>query len=789
MSSRFGLGVRGRRRSRLTLAMGIGALTVLGSLVPATTANATQETRDGLTASTALASCWDIKQYNSASTDGIYWIYTPALDHPTQIYCDMTTDGGGWELIGRGREGWTFLPEGQGTTAEVSATVSGTAAFAPKALSASVVQGLLNGGAVSDLTDGLRVRRAMTSTGSTYQEVRVKATMTDFKWTLGGGYPVSKYTFDSTSYTTTGMTTAAAALNKTYNSFYTQRLTNTNYQPGFGYGSGITGSSSSTSYLWSPTNSTYAVPFAQVYVRPKLRFADLTFDDTSSGLAASTVQELFSNFAEAQNFGVSGLANGLSTERDTEVKAMVEIDGTMYVGGNFAQVDNYTDGTSTAQSYLAAFDSTTGEWKSAFTPTLDGKVWAVAALPNGDVAVGGEFTTVNGQAQAGLVALDPDTGQIDASWPITVEKRTSTDTVAGKVTTMMTQGDYLYIGGDFTHIVGGTSSTYRYLKRGARIDAATGTPDKNWNPALDGGNPYFVYANSEGTRVYFGGNFTTMNDGATAADKFAVVSTEAGAAAVTGLNTWVASSSPAKYQQTAAEYNGSFFLGGSEHSFFRYDAATMTLTRGNIAKGDKSSGGDFQASVVDEENGVVYGSCHCMLSYTYGNATSYATPSGFDTIDSLRYVGAFDVETGKDVSAFTPWIDTRAVRGPWSLVIDSNECMWVGGDLTRSKVNSSTWQTSGGFAKFCRNDTTAPTTPTKFKSTTNADGSVTLSWTGSTDASSIYYNVYRDDLVVANKQGWSVTLPATSGTSTYRVRAYDKWGNYSATTDAITITN
>ena len=56
-------------------------------------------THDGLSAATAAASCWDIKQRNPAASDGTYWLQTPAMDAPAQFFCDQTTDGGGWVLI------------------------------------------------------------------------------------------------------------------------------------------------------------------------------------------------------------------------------------------------------------------------------------------------------------------------------------------------------------------------------------------------------------------------------------------------------------------------------------------------------------------------------------------------------------------------------------------------------------------------------------------------------------------------------------------------------------------
>ena len=157
----------------------------------------------------------------------------------------------------------------------------------------------------------------------------------------------------------------------------------------------------------------------------------------------------------------------------------------------------------------------------------------------------------------------------------------------------------------------------------------------------------------------------------------------------------------------------------------------------------------------------------------------------------MRYVAAFDATTGLDLPNYMPWIQTRAVRGPWALAVDSGGCMWVGGDLTKTKrTGDSAWQTSTGFAVFCKADTTAPTVPTAARTTKNADGTVKVSWTGSTDNASgtIRYTVFRDNLAVATTTGWSATLPAVNGTSTYAVRAFDRAGNTSATTTPIAVT-
>jgi hypothetical protein len=267
------------------------------------------------------------------------------------------------------------------------------------------------------------------------------------------------------------------------------------------------------------------------------------------------------------------------------------------------------------------------------------------------------------------------------------------------------------------------------------------------------------------------------------------LTTASPAAPVPGLVDWVGSTSPRSYQQTGVETADRFWLGGSEHMFYDFNRSDFSLVRPNIARSDDGPGGDFQASVV--AGGVAYGSCHCSLSYVYGNSRTWNPPTNYDRIDTMRYVAAFDASSGQDIPGYLPWIATRAVRGPWAMTVDSSGCLWVGGDLTQTKrTTDSAWQSSGGFARFCGADSTAPTVPSGFTTTKNADGTVKVSWTGSTDNASgtIKYTVFRDSLAVATVSGWSATLPAVSGTSTYAVRAFDKAGNTSATTPPITVT-
>ena len=94
-------------------------LVTVAAIEPSRPAAAAAVPRDGTASGRASASCWSIKQNFPASTDGVYWLVNPQLVAPQQFWCDMTTDGGGWVLVARGREGWTFRQPGQGAASAV----------------------------------------------------------------------------------------------------------------------------------------------------------------------------------------------------------------------------------------------------------------------------------------------------------------------------------------------------------------------------------------------------------------------------------------------------------------------------------------------------------------------------------------------------------------------------------------------------------------------------------------------------------------------------------------------
>ncbi|MGQ2937092.1 fibrinogen-like YCDxxxxGGGW domain-containing protein [Aeromicrobium sp.] len=731
---------------------------------------------DGSTQASAAASCWEVKQVEPSATDGVYWLLTPQLRTPTQFYCDMTTDGGGWVLVGRGRDGWRWDGDAQGTPAQIAKAPAGPSAFAPKKLSTAAVDALLGGKRVDALTDGIRLRRAANAEGTSWQDVRLRIrSLASWSWAFGAGHPLTSASFDGTSFS--GATSRDAGTTSTTSANRLRRVWTYESQAngwvrGFNHGQAVAGSTGSSSYLYA-TGSGYATPFTQVFVRPRLRQSDLSFATVpDAGTGAVTALPVARSGSLTQPWGVTGTGSGGTGELGTEVQAFAQVGNTMYVGGNFTTVRNQSGSQSLKQSYLAAFDATTGEWISSFRPSLNRQVRALAALPDGRLAVGGDFTSVNGVLRRS-VAVFTTSGALDRTWTAGVVRRTGDEKAS--VRAMDVAGGRLYLGGRFTHVVrGSASSAMPYV---ARIRLSTGSGDGAWKPRINGTVADLDVA-ADGKRVYLAG-YMTKAAGRTVRKGLALSTASGAGIASPAWKPRYSTTGTATYQQAVRQVGSRVWLGGSQHSMFAYDASTLALKAAHITR----AGGDLQA--IGDNGRVVYGGCHCG-DWSYTGATSYdtlkvgSTSVAWKQAGKISLLGAWNNTTGAFVTTFAPQWKSRGGFGVWAATVAKDGTLWAGGSIQTSVKDGGGNQFSGGFARFAQRPATAPSAPSDAKALIEGS-SATVSWRGGS-TSGVTYEVLRNDRVVATTGSTTVSVPGSTSADRFFVRASDGQGNWSAST-------
>ena len=468
-------------------------------------------------------------------------------------------------------------------------------------------------------------------------------------------------------------------------------------------------------------------------------------------------------------WGVAGRGQWYNGEGHVQVQAFAQQGTTMYVGGNFATVQkgkNATGNDRVAQPYLAAFHQKTGDYLPSFRPTLDGEVKGIAALPGDRIAIVGAFRTVNGEPRSGVAVLNAD-GSLDAGFAFSLENRVAGSTLILRA--VRYQNGRLYLGGAFTHGIGGGAANPIYARNAMRVDAATGRPDGAWNPALNG-TVMALDPSEDNNRVYLAGFFSTSqgND----AYKAAAVQATAGASLATPAWKPVWSHATANYQQAIDQVGGDVWVGGSNHSMFSF--TTGDFDRKSTSIGHK--GGDIQT--ISSGVGVTYAGCHCN-HYWYDGATTWPLDGPFTNAEKITWMGAWDQKTRRFIPEFSPILTTEEGAGAWASYVDSDNALWVGGDITSSRYTANQAQWSGGFARFPETDYTAPTRPSITWTSTSATN-VILTWTKSTDVSwPVTYQIIRDDRVIATTRDTKITVPR-GGENRFFVRAVDPNGNISA---------
>jgi hypothetical protein len=332
--------------------------------------------------------------------------------------------------------------------------------------------------------------------------------------------------------------------------------------------------------------------------------------------------------------------------------------GRVYAGGLLSSVNG------TSRDRLAAIDASTGEVDPSWNPKANSTVTSLALSPDGRrVYAGGGFTRVGSTTRNRLASIDATTGAVDGQW------NAGTNDI---VRSLAVSGNSVYVGGDFTAVTApNTPTTGESRTRLARVDGATGALDSSWKPTADNSVLSF-YPSSDGSSVYVGGAFRTIN-GQPRPYLWALNTTTGDAvpswqppSEVTG-QVWDIEVSGARVY--AAE--GRFLIANPGlDGLGVYDAV-----KGNRITIFRSDGDVQSLAVLD---GRLYLGGHFTL---LGGVT-------------YRYFASYNLATNRLDPQWVPLGDGHA--GPWALMGDpSHRRLYAGGDFTHISGRA-----QQGFAQF-----------------------------------------------------------------------------------------
>ncbi len=431
------------------------------------------------------------------------------------------------------------------------------------------------------------------------------------------------------------------------------------------------------------------------------------FDSTVSVVSAATdgsfdvyVGGLFTSFNGNSNVfyvarlnsdgsidsGFSSLSGGGSgfSSFVYSVAAALDGSGDVYAGGNFSV---FNGGTATGTIARLNSDGTldtgfnTGSGVSAGFDTIVRTV-AVSLEANGDVYVGGDFSTYNGNTNTNRISRLNSDGSLDAGFNIGSGASAGFDNNVLSIAPAVDASGDVYVAGRFT-----VYNTTTNINRIVRLNS-DGTIDAGFNTGVGAtagfnGDANVVVAATDGSGdIYVGGLFTSYN--ATANINYITrlnsngsidAGFNIGAGASAGFNSTVWSLA------VASDASGDIYIGGnfvSYNSNFNINRIVRLNNDGSIDAAFNIGSG-ASAGFNNLPTGIVVAGDGSGDVYVGGNFASYNGTSNVNRITRLNSDGSIDLafNTGSGVSAgFSDNVRSLAVS------LDGSFDVYVGGDFS-----------------------------------------------------------------------------------------------------------
>jgi len=394
---------------------------------------------------------------------------------------------------------------------------------------------------------------------------------------------------------------------------------------------------------------------------------------------------------------VANIQPSVTVDWNSLVFAMVEHQGRVYVGGRFGAVRANGGSATTNQSYLAAFDVNTGAWISSFRPTINGPVFALDVSDDGSkLLVGGEFTQVNGAANTALVALNPSNGNTITSF------KANPNLGGGRavVTDIEARSNAVYIGGNFTNVRAANGANPARLRL-AKLQPGSGALIGAFNASAQGARVISIEISPDGSRLYVGGYFSSLNN-QSGTDVFGAVNTSNGGL-VSGVRQGQYRDMPqccgGQVPFDIKASGNRVIIAAESHNLIYLRASDLNrIGYYHTATG----GGDYQALAI--QGNRLYAGGHYWANQNYDTASYNNVNRQLDPYrnnithndsdrDVVVWASAYNLSNGNHDKQFTP--DISATSGVWAILPASNGSLWLGGDLRRAGN-----RTVGGFAKF-----------------------------------------------------------------------------------------